>query len=241
MRVVPVLDVLAGQVVRGVAGRRHEYKPMPSRLTTSTEPVAVATALCAAFQPQELYLADLDALQGGPLNLALYSRLTALGVAVWVDAGLHDAEQVEQVLACGCDAVLGLESLPTATDCTALLAGVPPERLLFSLDLRQGAPWHDWGMDPVAMVDFVHSRGIGRVIVLDITRVGVGEGPGPMPLLKALRERFPELEMFAAGGVRDEADVVELAGIGLTGVLVASALHDGRLAPTERIKGERRT
>src|SRR5437660_464634 len=32
MRVLPVLDLLGGQVVRGVGGQRHQYRPVVSRL-----------------------------------------------------------------------------------------------------------------------------------------------------------------------------------------------------------------
>ncbi|MDE2121341.1 MAG: histidine biosynthesis protein, partial [Betaproteobacteria bacterium] len=34
---------------------------------------------------------------------------------------------------------------------------------------------------------------------------------------------------YAAGGVRDAADLLELRELGLHGALLASALHDGRL------------
>jgi phosphoribosylformimino-5-aminoimidazole carboxamide ribotide isomerase len=36
-------------------------------------------------------------------------------------------------------------------------------------------------------------------------------------------------KVFAAGGVRSEKDLADLAKAGVSGALVASALHDGRL------------
>src|SRR5579872_5647704 len=44
MRIVPVLDLLGGVVVRGVGGRRREYRPVVSRLTPSCDPLDVARA-----------------------------------------------------------------------------------------------------------------------------------------------------------------------------------------------------
>ena len=41
MRIIPVLDVLGGCVVRGVGGRRDEYRPIVSKLCNSREPPAV--------------------------------------------------------------------------------------------------------------------------------------------------------------------------------------------------------
>jgi phosphoribosylformimino-5-aminoimidazole carboxamide ribotide isomerase len=45
-----------------------------------------------------------------------------------------------------------------------------------------------------------------------------------------LRERGAPRAVFAAGGVRGEADIVALEEAGIAGALVATALHDGRLS-----------
>jgi phosphoribosylformimino-5-aminoimidazole carboxamide ribotide isomerase len=41
--------------------------------------------------------------------------------------------------------------------------------------------------------------------------------------------RHPEVELITGGGVRDADDLAALRQSGVAGVLVASALHDGRL------------
>src|SRR5262249_47094161 len=91
MHILPVIDLLHGQVVRGVAGRRHEYKPIVSRLTKSTLPTDVAEAFREHFGFNELYLADLDAINRRPPALALYDELQRRGFRLWIDAGLRDA------------------------------------------------------------------------------------------------------------------------------------------------------
>ncbi|HEY1191505.1 MAG TPA: HisA/HisF-related TIM barrel protein, partial [Gemmata sp.] len=68
-----------------------------------------------------------------------------------------------------------------------------------------------------------------------LARVGTGTGSGTEPLLRAIRAEFPELDLIAGGGVRTWDDVDRLGEAGATGVLVASALHDGTLsAPRSR-------
>ena len=57
MRIIPVLDVMGGIVVRAVAGRRSEYRPLVSKLTTSVEPAEVARTLLAKSGADELRLA----------------------------------------------------------------------------------------------------------------------------------------------------------------------------------------
>ncbi len=48
MRIIPVIDVMDGVVVRAIGGRRDEYRPLVSQLTVSTDPIAVAKALLEA-------------------------------------------------------------------------------------------------------------------------------------------------------------------------------------------------
>ena len=48
--------------------------------------------------------------------------------------------------------------------------------------------------------------------------------------LERTRERAASRSVFAAGGLRDLSDIDRLAAAGVAGVLVATALHDGRLS-----------
>ena len=67
-----------------------------------------------------------------------------------------------------------------------------------------------------------------RVIAMTLARVGAGAGPD-LERLKALRVIAPGKRLYAAGGVRGPDDLRDLRALGCAGVLVASALHDGRL------------
>src|SRR5438132_14421867 len=113
MRILPVLDVQNGIVVRGIAGRRAEYRPLTSRLTDSCAPVAVAAALRGTFGFDCFYVADLDAIAGKPPALETYAALHRNGFHLWVDAGVRDANAV--ALLAGANVagiILGLETLP---------------------------------------------------------------------------------------------------------------------------------
>jgi phosphoribosylformimino-5-aminoimidazole carboxamide ribotide isomerase len=68
-----------------------------------------------------------------------------------------------------------------------------------------------------------------RLILMTLDRVGMDKGPD-LAALEALIRRAEGRAVFAAGGVRDESDLQALERIGAAGVLVASALHDGRLS-----------
>lgn len=229
-RIIPVLDVQGGVVVRGAGGRRHEYQPIISRLTSSTEPVEVAAALIETFRPAELYLADLDAIAGGLPAVAVYGAIGDLGIPLWVDAGVWDGRGAERVAVAGCNVVAGLETIPGPEALREIVSAVGTGRVVFSLDLRDGVPMRDWP-NPVPMAI---ACGLRRLIVLDLARVGGGAGTGTGDLCRKLAEAHPDLDLVAGGGISGWEDVRRLEACGVTGVLVASALHDGRIRPDTR-------
>ena len=71
------------------------------------------------------------------------------------------------------------------------------------------------------------------MVVLDLAAVGVNEGPAVTELCASLREAHPHLELISGGGARGLSDIESLGMAGCDSVLVASALHDGRLSPEE--------
>jgi phosphoribosylformimino-5-aminoimidazole carboxamide ribotide isomerase len=233
MQIIPVLDVLGGQVVRGIAGRRQEYRPIRSSLTTSSAPLDVARAYRDAFGLEECYLADLDALGGAEPSSALYIALVAAGFRLWVDAGLRDARQAQDLAGAGVAGIVaGLETWGDPAELSMAAAHLG-ERLLFSLDLAEGRPLGagaEWPIaDPVAIALEATQRGVSRVLVLELSRVGTHAGTGTEALCAEIIQRAPGVEVWAGGGVRGLEDLQRLRDAGVARVLVASALHDGRL------------
>src|SRR4051812_30958528 len=112
MKILPVLDLLQGQVVRGVAGRRRDYRPVVSRLTTSAHPLDVSRALHAHLGLREFYLADLDAIEGRDPALATYASLQEEGYRLWVDAGVVLPDRARLLARAGvAGIVIGLETV----------------------------------------------------------------------------------------------------------------------------------
>lgn len=232
VQVIPVIDLMHGQVVRGVRGERHAYRPIVSRLAEGSAPPDIARALLAAAPPPPgqgpaLYVADLDAIQGGAPQLpALLEVLQAQpALSVWLDAGFADAAAVRALRAgLGPAAgrvrpVYGSESLASAA---ALDEVAQDPSAILSLDSRLERP-----IDPSG--SWQRPQAWPRtVIVMTLDRVGAGSGPdlGSFARLRALA---PDRRWIGAGGVRDAQDLRAAAAAGAAGWLVASALHDGTL------------
>lgn len=254
MHVIPVLDLKADTVVHGVAGTRERYQPVESRLVSSAEPMVVLKAF-ATMGASACYLADLDAIAGTGNHRALYPALAALGVPLWIDAGVASVAEAQALLAAGAARVIiGLETLPSLAHAAELAGtfhggdastGHLPHRqrlhrgastgpVLFSLDLRAGQPMTTIpaldGLEPLAVLERLHALGWRHFILLDVARVGMGGGP-PLALVRAAREAFPDIEIVSGGGVRDRADLAALAAAGCDAALVATALHRGVFGP----------
>jgi phosphoribosylformimino-5-aminoimidazole carboxamide ribotide isomerase len=231
MRVIPVIDLKSGAAVHAVGGERERYRPLRSGLVAGSDPLRVARAFRVELGLDELYVADLDAIAGGPPHAEALAAL-AQEARLMVDAGVTELAAARPLLELGAArVVIGTETL---ADAAALerLAGLPP---VLSLDLRDGRLL---SQDPeLARLGPIEAltrlaRSVREVILLDLARVGSGAGP-QVELLAELRTRFPDLELLAGGGVRDLADLGALAEAGAAGALVATALHDGTIGADE--------
>ncbi len=211
---------MAGQVVRAREGRRDDYRPLVSSLCASSAPEAVLAGLLALHPFRRCYIADLDAILGRGGHRELIAGLCGAhpDIEFWVDAGLGDAASLAAWPARLGRPVVGSESLDAARP----LSG----NAILSLDFR--------GADFIGPRDMLDDAGLwpGDVIVMTLARVGGGLGPD-LERLSALRARAPGRNLYAAGGVRGGADLAALERTGAAGVLLASALHDGRLSRTE--------
>jgi phosphoribosylformimino-5-aminoimidazole carboxamide ribotide isomerase len=218
MQVIPVLDLIDGLVVRARMGDRDAYRPIETPLSATPDPVPVAQGLMRLGPFPTLYIADLDAIRGRGDNFAALARLRQAfpGLELWIDNGAADEQAVEATRAYGTP-VLGSESQRDA-----MLLASRPDAVL-SLDFRgsafQGPPellereelWPD------------------RVIVMTLGRIGGAAGPD-LDRLAAISARAHARRLYAAGGVRDGADLAALRSAGAAGALVASALHNGKLS-----------
>ncbi|MBI4841522.1 MAG: hisA/hisF family protein, partial [candidate division NC10 bacterium] len=140
MRLIPVMDLKDGVVVHAVKGERKRYQPVESVLADTAEPLAVARAFREKLGLQELYIADLDAIQGRGHHQALIARLAQQGkVTLLVDAGVTDVERALELLAIGAGKVIiGAETLASWEALVDIRAAVPTQCLVFSLDMRAG-------------------------------------------------------------------------------------------------------
>lgn len=226
MQIIPVLDIMGGVVVRGAGGDRANYRPIVTPLAAGADPVTVADGLMTLADFAAIYIADLDAIEGRtPNHGALAALLQAFPqTQFWVDPGARTVADVAQILSVPRQvAVIGSESVVDAAVATGL-ADEP--RAVLSLDFR--------GEDFLGPAELLADAAgwPQRVVVMTLAKVGSGAGPD-LSRLAEITARAGKRAVFAAGGVRHAGDVAALGRAGITGALVSTALHDGRLSPAD--------
>jgi phosphoribosylformimino-5-aminoimidazole carboxamide ribotide isomerase len=235
VRVIGVIDLKAGLAVHARGGRRDAYEPVRSPLI-SQDRAGDAAALARAYRDQvglaEIYVADLDAITGitsAPQDLR---GVLAAGLPVMVDAGTTTVAGGRAVRDQGATrVVIGLETLTSFEDLTAIVREIGAAHVLFSLDLRDGHPVTRVGASferdtPLALAQRAAVAGVEGVLVLDLGRVGRSSGPD-LALVRSIRAELAHADLLVGGGVRGAADLDQLAGAGCTGALVGTALHTG--------------
>lgn len=241
MRIIPVLDLKGGVAVHAVRGRRDAYAPVRSVLAASADPLALARAFKERLGVHDCYVADLDAIAGSQGHGPTIRAIADLGLAVWLDAGVGTVGGAAQALAHGASRVIiGTETLPDRDVLPALIAATGPHtagqdpRCVLSIDLLDGQLLGGSPvvarLGPAELALAAWQAGFRSFIVLDLARVGTGEGPETRAALE-LRRALPGAEIIVGGGVRDAADLRALGRQGFDAVLVASALHAGTITP----------
>ncbi len=234
MKILPVLDLMEGNVVRGVGGRREEYRPIESVLTPSCEPLAVARAFRERLGLSQFYVADLDAIRFGRPQSSVVRRLASEFPGLWVDAGFRGAGDADWLLEIpGTVAVAGLETLAGPQVLEELVQSFGADRVVFSLDLKAGTPLGDLEAWPssssLAIAGEAIAAGAGTLIALDLAQVGEAAGVSTLPLCRAIKTKFPEVQVFTGGGIRSATDLALFQEHEIDGALIASAFHKGTL------------
>ena len=233
MNVIPVIDILNGVAVHGIQGKRKQYQPLKSVICKSADqPLEIASAF-KSLGFGGLYLADLDAILGNSANFNIYRKIVAQTcLDLMVDAGITDITKADEVLAADVPKiVVGSETLTSLDFLCQAVKVFGENKIVVSIDLKQGkllsASETIAQLDAVSFAQELEKVGVNQIILLDLDRVGTEHGIN-LPLLQTLIEKTG-VEVLVGGGIRSLKELEELRELGISGALIATILHNGKL------------
>jgi len=225
MEIIPVIDLMQGQVVHARLGQRHLYQPINSSLCRSSTPIAIVDALLELYPFKRLYIADIDAIKGFSHHLDTIKkiRMQYPNIDIWLDAGISNVAALEIWQNLALTHVIGSENIASVTDLIAIhqkLAG----QFVLSLDFNHSGF--------IGCVELETNKTIwpNKVIIMDLMLVGSEQGPD-INRLQNIIKLAGDRKVYAAGGVKNNEDLDQLSSLNISGALVATALHNGNLKP----------
>jgi phosphoribosylformimino-5-aminoimidazole carboxamide ribotide isomerase len=230
MILLPAVDILEGKAVRLAQGA------FDASTVYDADPLDAALRWVRGGA-RALHVVDLDgARSGAPVNLEHVRRIAEqAGVPVQLGGGLRTIEAVESAVRAGAQrVVLGTAAYRDLDLLDEALTRIG-DRLVVSVDARDGrlaaAGWLEQTEIPVAsVIEGLQRRGVRRFVYSSIERDGTLGGPdlaGIEQVARAVRGSF-----FYSGGissVEDLRSVARLRQVNLAGVIVGTALYEGRL------------
>jgi phosphoribosylformimino-5-aminoimidazole carboxamide ribotide isomerase len=216
MQVIPALDLLGDDAVRLEQG---DFERVIFR-----QPLEMFMARIVATSPPLIHIVDLQGGRDGALRPEVIARCATVAgtVPLQVSGGIRTTDAARAALDAGAARIIVGTAVWESRDALESFADAFGEQLLVALDVRDGRiAIRGWTESSALNVGdaLVRCReaGVHRLHVTAIDRDGTMRGPD----LDLYRQVCAGgIAVVAAGGVRDESDVVALGEVGCEAVVM---------------------
>ncbi|WP_370090358.1 HisA/HisF-related TIM barrel protein [Ekhidna sp.] len=229
MLLVPSISVIEGRTIRLTKG---DY---------SSEKVYDDTPIDVAKQFEDhgisrIHLIDLDgARKGTSVNYDILHMVSAYtDLKINFTGGLHTDGDVLKAFEYGAESITAASvAVSNKEQFANWLMSYGREKVALAADSLQGKirirGWQKaTSKDLFDHIAYFYDRGLKYLKTTDISKDGAMEGPS-FDLYQNLLKEFPNLCIFASGGVRKMDDIKKLRDIGLYGVIFGKAYYEGNI------------
>ncbi|MEQ8906903.1 1-(5-phosphoribosyl)-5-[(5-phosphoribosylamino)methylideneamino] imidazole-4-carboxamide isomerase [Ekhidna sp.] len=229
MLLVPSISVIEGRTIRLTQG---DY---------SSEKVYADTPIDVAKQFEDhgisrIHLIDLDgARKGTSVNYDILHMVSAYtDLKINFTGGLHTDGDVLKAFEYGAESITAASvAVSNKEQFANWLMSYGREKVALAADSLKGKIWiRGWqkatSRDLMDHISFFYDRGLKYLKTTDISKDGAMGGPS-FDLYQTLLKEFPDLSIFASGGVRGMDDIKKLRDIGLYGVIFGKAFYEGNI------------
>lgn len=232
MEIIPAIDIIAGKCVRLSQG---DY----DKKTVYGDPLDTAHGFEDAGI-KRLHLVDLDGARASHIVNYKVLETIASKTQLIIDfgGGIKSDQDLQIAFENGADMITGGSIAVKSPDLfLRWLTLYGPLRIILGADSKDDmisvSGWEETTKKP--LLEFLEgyiTQGIQKVIATDISKDGMLTGPA-FDLYKEIKNRFPEIELIASGGVSSMKDIEQLKAESMSGVIVGKAIYEGRITLKE--------
>lgn len=225
IQVIPAIDLIGGSVVRLLKGNYQHIQKY------SEDPLKVALGF-KTLGFEHLHIIDLDGAKEGRLqNLPHIEKLIKSGFSLQVGGGIRTLEDVTILNDIGVKRIiLGTQAILNPAFYHQAVSVAGSDKIVLSLDIdRNFVAIKGWtsssGLSLEEVLANIGTDQICHLIVTDICRDGtlLGCDAG---IYRSIKNRYPAINLIAAGGVTSLDDLQELQSIGLREAIMGRTIYE---------------
>jgi phosphoribosylformimino-5-aminoimidazole carboxamide ribotide isomerase len=215
MELILAMDLKKNLVVHGKSGHRESYKPLDWGCSPTAEPIGFVKAIA----PRNIYIADLDRIEGTGSHDRMITECARHVSTCYVDRGCRSPDDF--LIGYHIRNIIGTET--GGEDLLNYSSG------FLSIDIKNGHVIPS-GAKPVDMLRQANGWKFEGCILLNIGAVGTESGLSK-ETLDTMRAAYHR-KLFWGGGVASVADLEALRDAEFDGAIIATALHHGKIPLT---------
>lgn len=236
MIVYPAVDILNGQCVQLVQGKRESAVAYGTPLENARRWLDAGASA--------LHVINLDGAFGNAqANVReIKEVIRETGVFVELGGGIRSREDARAWLEVGVGRViLGTIAVREPEIVRDLSLEFGPEQVMAGVDARGGRVvvegWEKEAGDYISWAERFEVLGAGSLLFTNVNVEGLCRGIDPEPVRRLLENTH--LPVVVAGGVTTQADVGALRDLGVSGAVLGSALYSGKITIREALEAAR--
>lgn len=230
MLLVPSISILNGKVARltgGEYGTETIYEASPIDLAKKFEDHGI----------KRIHVVDLEGARKGKIvNYHLLELIAGYtNLKVNFSGGLHTDGDMTKAFESGAESITASTiSVYNKELFAEWIMSYGRERIALGADtlhgnIRVGGWQKETKIDLFSHIEYYYSRGLKYLKTTDISKDGTLEGPS-LKLYEEIIKKFPGIQVFASGGIRNIQDIEKLCDLGVYGVIFGKAYYEGKIS-----------
>ena len=230
MEIIPAVDICGGKCVRLFKGQKGTEK-------IYYENPLDALNFWIKQGAQRIHFVDLDGAWGSDKNKELLKNMIIKAkdnnLKIQIGGGIRSYDAAIDLIDIGANRIIiGTMAIKHPEIITKLAEDIGSEHIIVAIDYKEGKiSTHGWTVqtdkDPYIFGKKVANLGAGYILFSSVEADGAFTGPDIRNIEKLVNT--VDIPIYAAGGVRNEEDLINLKKIGVHGVIIGKAFYEKRL------------